>query len=322
MRGGLQDRDSVDLSILLLIKDQRERAGRCLTSLLEQEGIDSAEILLMDYRAGAYPPLGGSDHPSVRQLNRYEPEPFGVARSRGVSECRAPVVAFIEDHCQAHPGWLRGLLEEHEGLWAGIGGEVHNGNPGEGVSDVVELLNYYRWMPPARRGEADLLPGHNSSYKTAVLRDYGERLQLLLRCELVLHRQLRSDGYRLLLSPKVKFSHTNEAQLSWLMRGYYLWNRMYSATMVELGQWSILKRSLWVILLPLQPAVRILKLGWYLLTARPGLLFPYLRTLPQQFIAHCSAAAGQWVGLIWGIGAAESDFLKYEVDHPRSNQDR
>jgi hypothetical protein len=42
------------------------------------------------------------------------------------------------------------------------------------------LAGYAPWIPPAERGESELVASHNSSYRREVLLAYGERLDGLL----------------------------------------------------------------------------------------------------------------------------------------------
>ncbi len=60
---------------------------------------------------------------------------------------------------------------------------------------------------------------------------------------------------------------------------------------------------------PLIPGSRLAKLLVYTLRERKDLLGLYLRSLPVQLVAQISAACGQAVGLLFGLGNAETVFL-------------
>ena len=91
-------------------------------------------------------------------------------------EASAPIVVFTEDHCFPEPEWAAALLARHAEPWAAVGPVLRNANPETTVSWADLLIAYGPWLAPGVAGPKDHLPGHNSSYKTSVLREYGDRL--------------------------------------------------------------------------------------------------------------------------------------------------
>ena len=110
------------------------------------------EVLLVDYCARRFPPITGSDHPAVRLIHKDQLEPFGRIRAEAVHLARGHIISFLEEHCVAFPRWAEAILRAHAQGWDGVGPEIHNGNPGVGVSDGIALMNYVRWLPPAHPG--------------------------------------------------------------------------------------------------------------------------------------------------------------------------
>src|SRR3972149_2295625 len=53
------------LSVIIVVGTRRDRAGRALKSILSQDGMEQAEVILVDTQAAAAP-VAGSDHPGVR----------------------------------------------------------------------------------------------------------------------------------------------------------------------------------------------------------------------------------------------------------------
>lgn len=305
------------LSIVLQVGGQRERSERCLASLLDQESIEQIEIILIDYGLGSFPPLRGSDHPSVMTIPRPEYEAFGFSRSLGVQKAGAPVVAFIEDHCIVDRGWAAAIVGAHSQDWKAIGGEVYVANSGVGISDAIAVMNYARWLAPARTGIYELLVGHNTAYDRQALLDFEDDLPLMLRCDPVLQWKLREEGHFAYLDDAIKFAHINETEIAPITRGYFLWNRMFAPTRARVFKWSPARRFAWIILSPLIPLVRITKQFAFILINRPSLLRDFLRSIPVQFIAQSVAAAGQTTGLIFGVGDAATSFLHYELNQVR-----
>lgn len=307
-----------EMSVILAVGERRDRAVRALATVLAQSAVDRLEILLLDCAPGDPPPLPGSEHPAVRTLRLPPDVLFSTAKANAVRIASAPVVAFLEEHCRALPGWAEALIEAHRGPWAGVGAEVHMANPGVPISHLVAVINYHPWLPPARRAEHDMLPGHNSSFKRDLLLAYGNELEDLLRAEIVLHGRLCRDGHRLLLEPAARFAHLNETTLGSIARGRFLWNRCYGPSRARNFGWSAGRRLFYIAATPLIPVYALAKILRTLSRTRPELLRTVLRWLPHFLAAHLATAAGQAVGLLFGRGAAEAHFTLFELNEPRA----
>lgn len=309
---------SPDLTIVLVVGERRDRAVGCLASVLRQEVADRLEVLLFDLAPGEPPPLPGSDHPAVRVLRRPPDTLFSAVKAEGVRLASAPVVAFVEEHARVRPGWAGALIEAHRGPWAGVGPEMHNGNPEVRFSRVIQLINYHSWMPPAPRAEFGMLPGHNSSFKRDVLLSYGERLDDLLRAEALLHLQLHRDGHRLLLEPAAGVEHVNESSLGSAARGRFLWNRIYAPLRARAFGWSRTRRLAYILGMPLVPFYTLALLFLFLARRRPQWLPTALAGAPAIFGAQLAAGAGQSLGLLLGTGDAEARFTRFEMNEYRA----
>ncbi len=306
------------LSVVLVVGDLRSRGEECLRTLLREESAGRIEVLLMDVAAAPAPAIAGSGHPSVRAIPLPAYTPYASARAEGVRRARAPFVAFLEEHCRVRPGWIDALLAAHAGPWAGVGGEVHNGNPDAPMSETIALMNYGPWLPPAIRDEdAGHLPGHNSSFRRERLLEFGEELELLLVSDINLHRRLRFAGERLLLDPAVKFEHINETGLASLSRGYFLWHRLYGWSRATVFRWAAWRRLLYVALAPAIPVYFLLRLLRQIRRRRPDLLSRFCRGVPLIWAAQMVSAIGQGFGLLFGPGDAVRRFTRFELNEPR-----
>ena len=310
------------LSVVVLVDRQRARGAKALASVLEQDLIQQIEILLLDLASRDAPSLPGADHPSVRVIPHPRGGSFGCARAEGVRLARAPIVAFVEEHCVVFPGWARALVSAFQGPYVGVGGEVHNGSPGQGISDAVALMTYPQWLPPARRSESMLLAGNNSAYRRDVLLAYGRRLPALLGTELLLQWQLHRDGHRVLVDPAVKFAHTNETALRENCAVTFYWNRVCAPRRARLFRWSPVRAAVYVWLAPLIPWIRLGKLFIYFAGERPRYLRDVVRYAPVILGVQAAAVAGQTVGLLAGAGDAEVRFIEYELNANRTPTDR
>jgi hypothetical protein len=74
----------VELSVILVVGERRDRAAGALLSLLSQDAVERMEILFFDLAPGEPPPLPGSDHPAVRRLRLPADTLFSAAKAEGV----------------------------------------------------------------------------------------------------------------------------------------------------------------------------------------------------------------------------------------------
>jgi hypothetical protein len=166
----------------------------------------------------------------------------------------------------------------------------------------------------------DHLPGHNSSYKRAILLDYGTELEAMLESESVLHWDLRAKGYQLYLEPAAEISHLNFGLLSsWIQAQFYN-GRLFAATRAR--RWSPLQRLFYTGGAPLIPVVRFRRILQQLRSGRRRNLPPGV--LPTLILGLVVSAVGEMMGYALGAGDAKqklSNFEFHRIRHLRK-QDR
>lgn len=306
----------VDFSVGLIIGNRRERAVRCLDSLVSQSAIDRMEVLVYDIARDRHDDLPGSNHPRVR-IVRAPGTTYAAARVRAVHEGVGPVIGFMEEHAWAFPGWAEAIMEAHGEKYAGVGAEVHLGNPSVKNSHLIGVMNHHPWMAPATRGLREHLPGHNSAYKRDVLLQYGDRLLDLLRAELALCTALRRDGHQLFLETKARFAHINETGIVSPSRGYFLWNRCYGYSRARQFEWSLARKLFYAACTPVMPFYYLAHLLPRLHRERPDLFPIAMAGIPRLFLAQLAAGVGLSTGALFGIGDAEERFSDYETSEYR-----
>src|SRR2546428_5529333 len=198
--------DVPSVSVVLIPGNQRGRSAHSLASVLDQDGIERAEVVVLEAANDGSPPLPRSDEAAVRLYQRPQRGTYGELRAEGTRLARAPIVAFLEEHAIALPGWLAAIEESlASGEYSGCSGEVHSLNPGVGVGDAVALMNYARWLPPLEEsGPSRLVVGHNSAYRRDGLPPFVSALAHHLSFEVVLPRQLPAPRPPLLLNPAIR----------------------------------------------------------------------------------------------------------------------
>jgi hypothetical protein len=308
------------LTVILVVGPQRPRAERALASVVAEARRTPLEILLADLAPGN-PPLPSGTDGCVRAIPGTAADTFASARARGVALAGAPIVAFLEEHTEALPGWAEAVTRAFEGPWAAVTYEIHNANPNEGQSRASHFLGYARQSPPALRREVSILPGQNSAYRRDLLRSFRDDLPDLLTADPAMAYVLRQGGGRFLLEPEARIRHVNEPSVWLLMEGTYLYHRAAAPVRARRCGWTLLRRLAYVALAPVVPLYRLVRLGSWALARGPRAFVEFVRTVPAVLAVAGSSAAGQAAGLALGAGNAAARFSRYELGAPRTRGD-
>jgi hypothetical protein len=299
------------LSVALLTPDGLEPLRRTLTCLATQDIATSMEVLVLAPEGrlvDAHDPIATGFH-SLRVIPVAYRAGSGEARAAAVREAQAPVIAFGEDHCFPQDGWASALLDAHQGAYAAVGPAVHNANPTTLVSWADLLMGYGPWLAPTSSGPRDHLPGHNTSYKRAVLLALGDDLPALMEAETPLQWRLRADGHVMFLEARAWVAHTNFEDLStWLFVSFHA-GRVFAATRSMAWPWW--HRAAFAVASPLVPFVRLRR---HLAQARTaGWSFRRLVTIaPTLLVGLIADGLGQAVGSIAGTGGSRATLVAWE----------
>jgi hypothetical protein len=246
--------------------------------------------------------------------------PFGAvvssaaARVAGVRAARAPVVAFVEDHSFPQPGWAAALIAAHRQPWAAVGPAVGNANPDSAVSWANLLIEYAQWLDPAAAGVVEHLPGHNSSYKRAILLEYHADLESMLDAETILHWDLRAKGHELYLEPAARTLHLNFTGMAASTRLRLHGGRLFAAARAR--SWPTVRRLIYTAAAPLIPAVRLQRIVAQTRQQRTAARLP-LRAIPLLLMLLVCDAAGELAGYLLGAGGEAERTGEFEFHRDR-----
>ena len=299
------------LSVVLITPDSFEtirRTVKCLTRQTVRERIElvivEPEAARIDVDEELVAPLAG-----VRVVPMASLTPTGPGRAAGIRAASAPVVAFGEEHCFPSATWAEALLAAHREKVAAVGPAMHNANPDSIVSWADFLIGYGPWAAPIVRQDTEFLPGHNSSYKRAVLIEYGTALETLMEAETVLMWDLRGKGHRLLLEPAAHTAHTNFGFWSSWLPVMFLNGRAFADT--RSAEWSLVRRLAFVAASPAIPLVRLARTLGH--ARRLGRGAPFLaRIVPTLTIGLVLDGIGQMAGYAFGAGDTHARLAAYE----------
>ncbi len=248
-------------------------------------------------------------------------ESWAQATAAGVRGASAPLVALCEDHVYPDQGWAAAVIAAHRGAWAAVGPVIGNANPATAISWANLLIAYGHWLRPGApdrvvAGVVDDLPAHNTAYKRALLLDYGDGLEAMLRREGPLHQDLRARGHLLYLEPAAAVNHETVSLLAPALLLRFHAGRLSAAARARQGRWSTLTRLAHAAAFPLIPLRRLHGVVRRVRRAgRAGELLP--RVLPALAGLLVTAAVGEAVGYALGPGDALERISELELHRER-----
>ena len=217
----------VEATVIIPSFERPERLRACLASLLDDPD-DAFEVLVVDDGSRApLAPICAEFGARVRCLRQANQGP-AAARNRGAEHARGGFLAFTDDDCQPHPGWVRELRRAHGGDdGVLVGGRVQNGLPKIPFSSASQALCDYLYdYFEASEGRADFFTSNNvGASKAGFLRAGGfdESFPLAAAEDRDFGLRWRGSGGRLVFAPDAVVTHGHEMGLG----GYWRQHRNY-----------------------------------------------------------------------------------------------
>lgn len=147
---------AAEIAVIIPHLNDATRLERCLQALTAQSfDMSRAEIVVVDNGSDNPPDALVAGFPNTRLIRETIPGP-GPARNLGVSETRAPILAFIDSDCIPDPSWIAAILR----LFSGdreidvLGGDIQVtvASPGHPTgAEAFELLYGFRQSMQIRR---------------------------------------------------------------------------------------------------------------------------------------------------------------------------
>lgn len=313
-------RSSPELSAAVVVGNTRDRAQLALESLYAQTIADRMEIIVIDLKTHDVPGLRLSSRIPTRYLTLGADATWGQARARATQLATAPVVAFIEDHCTAYPGWAEALVRAHQQPWAAVGYAFTNPDPESYLSRAILASEYGCWEHPTASRQARVLPCGNVAYKRDVLLSLNGELEKLLTPDFVVHERFNSQGLPMYVESEAIVAHDSLVRLSDLFAASFMFCRILASRRVETQQWSGLKRVAYGLATPIMgPPIAV----WRLFTSRrdtPSDWGALLAYLPVILVKGVSSSLGESVGYFAGAGSSETQFARWELHTDRNGE--
>jgi hypothetical protein len=306
------------LSAILVAGPLRRRAQRVLDALGAQSAVDAIEAVVVDIAPRGTPRLAVPPHLRVEYASRPDINHWGEARTEGVQRAHSEVIAFIEDHCFPSREWAEILIHAHRGPWQSVGYAFTNANPGSYVSRSSFMARYGQFVHPAPGGPAPIVSGNNVSYKRQLLLAFGSELTTLLSIDFNLQEILQKRGVPMFVEARALAAHQNYDILIKESRTGHAYCRLLAARRVETQSWSMMRRLIHGFGAPLgSPAIRFARLVASL-RGRRTLWRTVAIGTPQILALYFTDALGESLGYLFGVGNAEREALRWELETERT----
>jgi glycosyltransferase involved in cell wall biosynthesis len=292
-----------EISVIVSVREAADSIRDALRSLAEQEGIESAEVVVADGSSDGSSEIIAREFPFVRHL-RFAPESMPVLKGRAIEVARGPIVAILDAGDRAEPGWLcaarQGLERSGAEAPEAIGGEVLLDGPRSGINAAGYLFEYGAFAPPLAAGRTlGDLPGNNVAYRARALRETCADLLPAGFWKPFFHRRIRERGGELHLHPPMRVRHRIRLGARAFLARRFHYGRAFGA--MRFATAGPGRKILYLLLVPCVPALLCLRhVHRSLARAESRALLP--GALPVLLLLCCSWGLGEWLGTWLGAG--------------------
>jgi hypothetical protein len=299
--------DRICLSIILRIVGGPQFAQRCLSCLVPQTVLYSAEIILpfdstvsgMDELKRDFPQVIFHDMGCVRIAGGFDSHAmahdlYDRRTAAGLKIAQGEIMALLEDYGVPDPDWCEQIIKAHRLPHGVIGGTVEHSGKGS-LNWAVYFLDFGRYQLPIREGPANYLTDVNVSYKRKALQSVRD-LWCVSYNEVTVNWALAKKGIVLWQKPEIVVREDRGKLSFWgLIEERFSWGRLFACKRVE--SVSILSRVLYVVLSPAIPAVLLARMAIKVLRARRNWV-PFVRALPLVVVLTLVWCIGEFIGYV------------------------
>jgi glycosyltransferase involved in cell wall biosynthesis len=291
------------ISVVIASKVGRPFIARCLESVESEARRQDGEVIVVVGGAEGDASSIAADFPWARVIHAPDLRTVPALRRRGVELATADLVAVIEEHCSAAPGWLQHALAAHSSAHYGaVGGPIVDYGYDRLRDWVVYFLEYNGSLPPVSKGETADLNDANIVYRRRLLLGHIELLDDGY-WTMTLHPTLLAEGTKFLSVPEMVVHHRGPFDFRYYLRQRYLFSRAFAGVRAQHQSW--VRRWAYLAGAPLVPILLLGRIGLRVWQKRCRMR-QFLLALPLTVTALVVLVAGEWVGCLLGPGDALS----------------
>lgn len=304
------------ISMAVATDDTYSTVQRTVSFLLKQTVVGDIELIVACPSAQRL----SADVFELEQFGAYQiVERAGTVASgqfmaAAIAAARAPAFMYVEEHNFPPPRTAEVAINEL----------VHNEKPALGFGMLPSNPGIVAWshlygqfgtaVAPVISGATRRFGGHHAAYRTDLLLEYGDDLSDMMNNEAILHEDLRKRGIPMYLTSEVAIPHTQISDFLVLVRQDYLAQRVYAGARMQLMDWPVWRRIVYVCGAPLIPFKRVATAVYHMFRTRRAVRIA-LPAIPVMFVAHGAGAIGEALGYIFGADeAVNAQRMEIELD--------
>ncbi|MHB8586501.1 MAG: glycosyltransferase family 2 protein [Thermoplasmatota archaeon] len=203
-------------SVIVITRNEARFIGRCIESVLAQQGAEDAELLLVDAAStdGTITEARrvAGDDPRVRIIACHRVLTFGEARNLGVRAARSDLILFLSGDAEAKDGWLARAREGLESFDIVYGHQEH-APPVWTVGAVSRGLRYHVFDDATTRPAQVHASNVNAAYRRTLLRSIPFQESTSALEDVLVAEEAERIGYRLAYDPRLCVVHRDVADL-------------------------------------------------------------------------------------------------------------
>ncbi|MBV6521948.1 MAG: hypothetical protein MNPFHGCM_02092 [Gemmatimonadaceae bacterium] len=293
--------DTPELSVSVICFTTPAHLRRCLEALLVSSEGHVVEVIVPHDATLSSAAALTSQFPGVWFLDAGARATPAELRARAACASRAPLMAFLEDHCMPAADWVDRVLAAHRADLAGVGGSVEKGFPPGRSTDstlnwAVYLTDYSRYMLPMAAGPAFGLSDCNVSYRRTALESVRSAWSTEFH-ENVVHDALRREQATLWFDPTIVVYEQRDLTLGAALRDRFSFGRLFGSSRVSGA--SLSRRLVMTLAALLMPPVLVWRVAKNLFERRRyrGQL---VRCLPHLVLVATTWMLGESIGYLSG----------------------
>lgn len=300
-----------DLTVVCVAGPRRRHLDGLLAALEAQTARDRLELLIA---VGAH----GRAEPGGRLRTVTSGVTLGEMRAAGARAARAPLVAYLFDHCHPRPGWAQAVIDAFAPGVSAVGYVFEDDDGASYPARAALCSDFAAWTVAATPGPVDRLAWQDVAYRRCDLLALGPQLDRLLDFDDPVFVELRRGGAVLVLAAGAVVRHAGLRDLRDNMGASHAYSRLVAARAAEREGLDRRRRMLRAALLGLvAPPLGLVRLSC-LVARSPARLARLVALLPAIALFQLAGAAGLARGCLSGEGPAAMDVRRAELELDRS----
>jgi hypothetical protein len=289
-----------------------------MEGIFNQQGIEQCQVILIDGT--------GEDHsemysrfPGLQYIRSEPMSSVAVPRREGLRAARAPIVAFLEDHVEPQPGWLKAILDAfaRSEKIAMVNYAIKPEPDASYTYRALQMSQYGHWLLPIRSGPIRYACHQNLAYRRELIVPIAEEDFEVFESEFLMHRRLLSDGWSFWLAADAVIHHENYDSFRAGCGGFFALKQIIGAGRASSGNWPTWKRWLWAAAMPLTPFLLVGRLVRSV-APRPAHWGEFLLALPIMVASQTIGSVYEARGYLRGFEQSRETFVHFESNVERN----